>query len=876
MKTAEIRRRFLDFFAERDHRRVESSPLVPLDDPTLLFTTAGMVAFKRFYDGTVEVPYPRATSCQKCLRVKGKASDLENVGRTVRHMTFFEMLGNFSFGDYFKREAAQWAWEFSTEVMGLPGDKIWVSVFEEDDEAGDIWKNEIGVDPAHVVKMDRKDNFWGPAGETGACGPCSELLFDRGEAFGAADPTTNEERFLEFWNLVFPQYDYIESNPTRPLKNRGIDTGMGLERLAMLVQGKNSIFETDGLWPACEHLAQLVDRPYSESTEVTAAINACVDHARCLTFAISEGIIPSNEGRGYVMRAIIRRAIRLCKTKLHFPQPVLFNLVDDFIDAMGDVYPQINVGADQTRDAIRHEEERFLRTIDKGEKMLSGIVADLKKGDSVTGEQAFTLYDTFGYPLEMTSEIAGDAGLAVDLAGFEKCMDEQRAKARAAWKGAELAESEKVFNPVAEEHGETEFVGHDALVDQADVLALMRDDKLVKKLKEGQEGEIILAQTPFYGESGGQAGDTGTLTHGEAVFEVRDTQRTTHGLFRHLGQMTQGSLAKGQVVKAEVNGARRLAIRRHHSATHLLNAALRRHLGAHVKQAGSLVCDTHLRFDFTHGGAIDGETLAAIEATVCDHIMADHPITTDVLPIEEARTRGAVAVFGEKYGETVRMLTMGDESIELCGGTHLERTGEIGAFIITAESSIAAGTRRIEALAGAPAVAHLQALRGREERLTRALSVKPEEIESRLAAMHDEIKTLRKEITNLRQRASAAAVQSAAGEAVEVAGVRLIVRRLEVPSPGELRSAADVARQGQKITLVVLGSVIEGKVSLIAAATADCPKGLHAGKVIQRLSTVVGGKGGGRPDMAQGGGKDPAQLDAALAQVPEIVESLLG
>jgi alanyl-tRNA synthetase len=876
MKTSEIRQAFLDFFVSKDHTLVASSDLVPQDDPTLLFTTAGMVQFKRLYDGTVEVPHRRATSCQKCLRVKGKASDLENVGRTVRHMTFFEMLGNFSFGDYFKREAIRWGWEFCTDIVGLDPERIWVTIFEDDDEAGDFWKSEVGYPAERIVKMGRKDNFWGPAGETGACGPCSEMHFDRGPEFGEGTPATNDERFLEFYNLVFPQYDFCEENPTRPLKNRGIDTGLGLERLAMLVQGVDSIFQTDGLRPACEHLSQLVDRDYGEDPEVTAAINACVDHARCLTFAISEGIIPSNEGRGYVMRAIIRRAIRLCKTRLHFPQPVLYHLVDDFIDAMGDAYPQIRQGVEHTRDVIRHEEERFLRTIDKGEKRFSALIAGLPKGSLIAGAPAFELYDTFGYPIEMTVEVAKDAGLEVDIRAFNNYLKEQKRKARAAWKGAELAESEKVFNSVAEEHGGTEFTGYESLVDQGDVVSLAFDGTLVDTLSEGQEGEVILTQSPFYAEQGGQVGDTGTLMHGESLFEVTDTQKTTHGLYRHIGRMARGSLAVGQVVKSEVNGDRRLAIRRHHSATHLLNAALREHLGSHVKQAGSLVSEHHLRFDFTHSSAVDAETLAAIEASVCEQIMADAPVETEVLPIEDARQRGAVAVFGEKYGEVVRVLTMGQGSVEFCGGTHLERTGQIGSFVITAESSIAAGTRRIEALAGEPAVRWLQTMRARQDRVSRALSIKPDELEDRLGAMHEEIKELRREIGELRQQASAAAVQSAGSEAVEVAGIRVIVQRLEVPGAGELRNAADVARAGKEKTAVVLGAEVKGKVALIAAVTEDLIKTLPAGKLVGAVAEFVGGKGGGRPDMAQAGGKDVAQLDEALAQVPGIVERLMG
>jgi alanyl-tRNA synthetase len=929
-----------------------------------------MVPFKRFYDGTVEPPFRRTTSAQKCLRVKGKASDLENVGRTPRHMTFFEMLGNFSFGDYFKSEAIAWAWEF-LDVVGLDKSRVWVSIFEDDDEAGEIWANEIGVPRERIVKMGRKDNFWGPAGETGACGPCSELLYDRGEEFGVTDPVNNDDRFLEFWNLVFPQFDYSAENPTRPLKNRGIDTGMGLERLAMLVQGKSTIFETDGLAPTCAHLAQLVDRPYGESDEVTAAINACVDHARCLTFAISEGIIPSNEGRGYVMRAIIRRAIRLYKTRLACSQPVLWLLVDDFITALGEVYPQITVGTENTTAVIRREEETFLRTVAQGEqhlreylqskrsfidaagKILENARRSTRQGTSedkvpdlyfgiggivklavfaegvkwefsddraretiaylhtlegraksdrefhyradspevhdiiekleivldfartFSGRELFYFYETFGYPFELLKEIGEEIGLVIDEQGLQEQLTTARAKARAAWKGAELAESEKLFNPIAEKHGETEFVGYDALIDQVDVVALTAGGKLAEELKEGQDGEVILTSTPFYAESGGQIGDTGTITHGDAIFTVSDTQKTTHGLRRHIGKMTKGTLSVGQVAKAEVDAPRRARIRVNHTATHLLNAALRRHLGNHVKQAGSLVAENHLRFDFTHGQALGEELLREVEATANRYVTEDHHVTTRVMPIEEARKTGAVAVFGEKYGDVVRVVAMGPDSVEFCGGTHLERTGQTGAFVITEESSIAAGTRRIVALAGDDAIRHIQSMRERETHLARLLSTRPDGLEERLTALQEENRNLRREVTELRQRASAADVQSAAGDAVEINGVKLIARTLRVVDAGELRNAADVARAGKTFTAVVLGAALKGKAAVIAAVTDDLRDRLPAGKLVNEVAALVGGKGGGRADLAQAGGKDVDQLDAAIAKVPEIVKSLL-
>jgi alanyl-tRNA synthetase len=513
--------------------------------------------------------------------------------------------------------------------------------------------------------------------------------------------------------------------------------------------------------------------------------------------------------------------------------------------------------------------------VDKCQKYNPEFEEELRHGAEFNGEIAFLLSDTYGFPVELTREIVRDQRLTFSDWRYEECLEHVRRQSRAAWKGAELAESEKVFNPVAEDHGETEFVGYDSLVDQADVLALASGNELVNALPEGQEGEVVLTQTPFYGEAGGQVGDTGTLTHGDAVFEVRDTQKTTHGLFRHIGKMAKGSIAVGQVVRAEVDGTRRLAIRRHHSATHLLNAALRKHLGMHVKQAGSLVSEHHLRFDFTHNNAIDDEILAAIEATTCAHVMADHPVVTEILPIEEARKRGAVAVFGEKYGEVVRVLTMGPDSVEFCGGTHLTRTGEVGAFVITAESSISAGTRRIEALAGEPAVDWLQAMRSRQDRVSRALSIKPEELEPRLTAMQEEIKSLRREMAELRQQASAAAVQSAGGEAVEIDGIRLIARRLDVASAGELRNAADVARAGKARTAVVLGAEIKGKASLIVAVTDDLTDTLPAGKLVGQVAALVGGKGGGRADLAQAGGKDAAKLDEAIRQVPEIVRSIL-
>jgi alanyl-tRNA synthetase len=873
----ELRKLFTDFFAARDHRRVASSPLIPPDDPTLLFTTAGMVQFKPLWSGNVPLPYRRATTVQKCFRAGGKGSDLENVGRTLRHLTFFEMLGNFSFGDYFKKEAIAWAWEFVTDVLRMPEENLYVSIFREDDEAFDIWHNLVGLSAERIVRLGEKDNFWGPAGETGACGPCTEIYIDLGKELSCGKPDCfvgcDCERYLEFWNLVFPQYDQQKDGTRLPLKNRGIDTGLGLERLACIVQKKKSLYETDLLYPIVEAACSVVGARYGDSPELSMSINVIVDHIRALTFVLSEGIVPSNEGRGYVLRRILRRAARHGK-KIGTDQPFLYHLVDAVIDTMGTAYPEIKEHPQEVKKIIRVEEERFLRTLTQGIEILDAILEDLraKNQSLIGGEDAFRLYDTYGFPLDLTYEIADEKGLHVDEEGFERCLKEQKSLARAARSAERLTAEEELLDDVLEQYGQTTFLGYETLSASSTIVAIIKKDARTQSISSGDEALVVLEETPFYAEAGGQLGDAGIIEKDGATFMVSDTQKTGTGLCLHKGQMTAGKLSVGDTVEARVDQEKRLATMRHHTATHLLQGALKRIVGKHITQSGSSVSPEHLRFDFTHIEPLSEEQLSRIEEMVNEQILLDRTVTHHVLPLEEARRMGAIAPFGEKYGATVRVIQIEDFSLEFCGGTHLDRTGKIGSFVIVSESSIASGIRRIEAVAGMVAFRRLAEQRRTLAALTKMLSASQDDIVRRIESLADETKSLRRTVQELRQAASAFELESLLRNHQKVKGVPLIVHKFQELEIADLRNLVDIVRAKMQQFIAVFGSVKESKVSLICAVSRDLEKKVPANRIVKEVAELVGGGGGGRADMAQAGGKDPEKLDEALARVSGIVE----
>jgi alanyl-tRNA synthetase len=879
MTGSDLRKLFIEFFVQRDHRHVPSSPLIPPDDPTLLFTTAGMVQFKPLWSGNVRLPYRRATSAQKCFRAGGKGSDLENVGRTLRHLTFFEMLGNFSFGDYFKKEAIVWAWEFVTDVLRMSKDNLYVSIFRDDDEAFDIWHEVVGLSAERIARLGEKDNFWGPAGETGACGPCSEIYIDLGKERGCdkADCFVgcDCERYLEFWNLVFPQYDQQKDGTRLPLKNRGIDTGMGLERLAAIVQKKNSLYECDLLYPIVEAACSVVKVRYDESSEAAMSVNVIVDHIRALTFVLSEGVIPSNEGRGYVLRRILRRAARHGK-KIGVDQPFLYRLVDAVIDAMGSAYPGIKEHPEQIKKIIRVEEERFLRTLTQGIEILDSILADAraKQQSLINGEDAFRLYDTYGFPLDLTYEIADEKGMRVDEEGFNRCLAQQKSLARAARSGDRLSAEEEMLDDIFEQHGQTTFLGYDTFSASSTVLALIRDGARIDSISEGDEALVVLEETPFYAETGGQIGDIGTIVKDGTSFDVNDTQKTGTGLFLHKGRLRAGTLAVGDVVDARVDAEKRLATMRHHTATHLLQGALKRIVGKHITQSGSSVTPEHLRFDFTHIEPLSEEQLYRIEEMVNEQILLDRTVTCREMPLEEARHLGAIAPFGEKYGASVRVIQIEDFSIEFCGGTHLDRTGKIGSFVIVSESSIASGIRRIEAITGMVAFRRLYDQRRSLTAMTQLLSASQDEIAGRVEALADEVKSLRRTAQELRQAASARELDVLLRDHRTIKNVPLVVHKFEELEMPDLRNLVDIVRAKMQQFIAIFGSAKGNKVSLIGAVSRDLEKKVPANALMKEVAQVVGGSGGGRADLAQAGGKYPEKMDEALEfeRIAKIVE----
>ena len=863
--TAELRQAFIDYFVSNGHQPVPSSSLVPEDDPTLLFVNAGMVQFKNVFLGRETRAYSRATSSQRCVRAGGKHNDLENVGYTARHHTFFEMLGNFSFGDYFKREAIGYAWEFLTGTLGLSPDRLWVTVFDEDDEAADIWLNEIGVDPARFSRIGAKDNFWS-MGDTGPCGPCTEIFYDHGEEVPGGPPGTPDEdgdRYIEIWNLVFMQYNRDRSGELTPLPKPSVDTGMGLERLAAVMQGVHSNYEID----LFQHLIRAAAKATGQDSLESKSLRVIADHIRSSAFLIVDGVMPSNEGRGYVLRRIIRRAIRH-GYQLGQRQPFFHGLVDALVEVMGDAYPELVEARDQVVRVLQHEENRFAETLEQGMKILDEAIGALS-GDTLPGGIVFKLYDTYGFPADLTADIARERGLKLDMDGFEKEMRGQRERARA----ASRFDADQSASVTLE--GETDFTGYTRLRDEATVIAVLRDGASVDALSEGEQGVVVLDKTPFYAESGGQAGDRGVLRGESATFEVDDTRKQGGSVFGHIGEMASGELRVGDKVWAEVDPEVRQATALNHSATHLLHAALRRLLGEHVQQKGSLVDAERLRFDFSHFEPLTAGRLSEIERLVNAEIRRNHAVETRLMSLEDAKASGAMALFGEKYAGQVRVLRMGDFSVELCGGTHVKAVGDIGLFKIVQESGIASGVRRIEAITGDAALRWIEDEEARLARIAGVVKAGRDELEDKVVQLVERSRRLEKELDRLKAKLAAAAGSDLASQAVEVDGARVLAAQLDGVDVKALRETLDRLKDKLGSAIIVLGAANDGKVSLVAGVTKDLTARVRAGDLVKSVAEQVGGKGGGRPDMAQAGGNRPEALPEALAGVPDWVRGQL-
>ncbi|MBA2410520.1 MAG: alanine--tRNA ligase [Gammaproteobacteria bacterium] len=862
--SAALRSRFLEFFAARDHEIVPSSPLVPAHDPTLLFTNAGMVQFKETFLGRESRACPRAASSQRCVRAGGKHNDLENVGYTARHHTFFEMLGNFSFGDYFKREAIRYAWTFLTEEVGLPPERLWVTVFEEDDEAADLWLKDIKVDPARFSRIGAQDNFWS-MGDTGPCGPCTEIFYDHGSAIPGGVPGSQDaegDRYVEVWNLVFMQYDRDQRGNLEPLPKPSVDTGMGLERLAAILQGVHDNYEIDLFQHLIRAIAELTgDRqPRGPSYKVIA------DHIRSCAFLVTDGVLPSNEGRGYVLRRIIRRAARHGH-KLGLTEPFFYKLTRALVAEMGAAFPELAKARTHVERVLKNEETRFAETLEQGMRILENDIASMF-GAVVPGDTVFKLYDTFGFPVDLTNDIARERGLTLDMAGFEGHMAAQRERARAASHfGARATDAWE-----ADDIKASEFTGYDRLTDAGAVTALLYEGTAVARLTEGQEGAVFLDRTPFYAESGGQVGDAGVLDNNAAKFNVRDTSKHA-GAHAHLGTLVQGSIAIDDRLAATVDAQRRQATVLNHSATHLLHAALRQVLGEHVTQKGSLVAPDRLRFDFSHPEPVNPTQLDEIETLVNDQIRANAKAEIRIMEKDEALVEGAMALFGEKYGKRVRVLKLGEFSTELCGGTHVRRAGDIGVFRIVGESGVASGIRRIEALTGRGALAWQDANEDRLDRVAELVKGNCVDVEHKVRALLERNRAIERELEQMRSRLSVQAGADLASKALDVNGVKVLTAVIPDAGIKSLRETLDQLKSKLVSAAIVLAAVNDDKVTLVAGVTKEHTDRIKAGELVNMVAVQVGGKGGGRPDMAQAGGNDPAALDAALRSVPEWVRS---
>lgn len=873
MKSSEIRTAFLDYFQSKGHKIVPSSPLIPWNDPTLIFVNAGMVQFKKVFLGSEKSPFNRAVTCQKCMRAGGKHSDLENVGHTARHHTFFEMLGNFSFGDYFKKDAILFGWDLLTGQFKLPKEKLYVSVYEKDDESAGLWTELTGIPDNRIVRLGAKDNFW-QMGDTGPCGPCSEIIIDQGNHMGCGKPDCSVgcdcDRFLELWNLVFMQFNRDESGQLTPLPKPSIDTGMGLERISAVLQGKQNNFDTDIFEPIISAISFLSGTSYGASPENTASMRVIADHMRASIFMLSEGCVPSNEGRGYVLRRIIRRAARHAKL-LNIHEPCLYRLTDSVIAAIGDVYPEIVKEKNRNEKLLQIEEENFHRTIETSMNLFDSIITRAKKDglQTIPGEEVARLQQTHGLPLDFAKDIAMDAGLIIDEEAFHKEMASHRDKSKV------ITGTLKAVLPAitAEFHGSTvntEFVGYNALIADAVAVSLLKDDKPVETLGEGEEGIIVLDKTPFYGESGGQEGDKGIMTSHGSLITVLDTRKPSADLYLHQVKVSKGIITKGEHLTCSVDESLRKAVMRNHTATHLLHKALRMVLGDHVKQSGSVVDHERLRFDFTHFTAMQDDEIIRVEDIINDKILEDLAVRTDIMKVDEAMKTGAMALFDEKYGETVRVVTTGDFSKELCGGTHSRSTGEIGLCVIVSEGSVASGIRRIEALTGKPALEYFRRKKSELDEIKGVLKtdIPLEKIDKLLA----DVKTMEKEIRKLKTGSSKDGITDAVKNAPEINGVRVVKIRQDGLSQNELRLLADNVRDRLGSGVVILYSVTEGQAAIVCVVTKDLTDRFHAGDILKNITKLAGGRGGGKPDMAQGGTKEIDKLEAVLGSLNEIIK----
>ena len=871
MKSAKIRQVFLNYFAEQGHDIVASSSLVPGNDPTLLFTNAGMVQFKDVFLGQEKRANNRATSSQRCVRAGGKHNDLENVGYTARHHTFFEMLGNFSFGDYFKREAIRFAWDFLTKELGLPEEKLWVTVFEDDDEAADIWLKEMGVSAERFSRMGEKDNFWA-MGDTGPCGPCSEIFYDHGESVPGGPPGSPDEdgdRYIEIWNLVFMQFNRSADGTMKPLPKPSVDTGMGLERIAAVMQNVHSNYEID----LFQHIIREVARISGTEDLKNSSLNVIADHIRSCAFLVVDGVIPANEGRGYVLRRIIRRAIRHGH-KLGINEPFFHKLVAPLSEEMGEAYPELVSNKSRVEETLLAEERQFSRTLDNGMSILEKAISELQD-KVIPGETVFRLYDTYGFPVDLTGDIARERGLSLDMDGFEAEMAQQKAQARSA---SQFETTEAL--DIQLEKG-TNFVGYNALEADATVLALFHENQPVEKLIEGQTGIVILDTTPLYAESGGQVGDCGTLKNAKLNFTVKDTRKQGE-YFLHMGILEQGELVVGEALGCSVDNSLRQPIALNHSATHLMHAALRNILGTHVQQKGSLVSPRYLRFDFSHNQPLSESELRQIETMVNQQILANAEVGKQVMSMDDAKEKGAMALFGEKYGDEVRVVSMGartaegtEFSIELCGGTHVNRTGDIGLFKILQESGIAAGVRRIEAVTGSAAVALVQDNEDRLKQIAGVLKSGTDVVVERVEQLSAANRQLEKELDQLKAKLASSQGSDLASQAEEIKGVMVLAAIVEGLDSKALRETTDQLKNKLGSAVVVLAAVSGDKVSLVAGVTSDVTDRVKAGDLVNEVARKVGGKGGGRPDMAMAGGNSPDQLPEAISQVKQYVTSLL-
>jgi alanyl-tRNA synthetase len=865
MNSAEIRQKFLNFFADREHQLVPSSSLVPGNDPTLLFTNAGMVQFKDTFLGDEQRDYSRATSSQRCVRAGGKHNDLENVGYTARHHTFFEMLGNFSFGDYFKREAIQYAWEFLTVDLKLPAEKLWVTVFEDDDEAAAIWLDEMKIDPNRFSRLGEKDNFWS-MGDTGPCGPCSEIFYDHGEEVPGGPPGSPDEdgdRYIEIWNLVFMQYDRSSDGSMTPLPKPSVDTGAGLERLAAVMQQVHSNYEID--------LFQQLLRAISKITGVSDlnnnSLKVIADHIRSCSFLIADGVMPSNEGRGYVLRRIIRRAVRH-GYQLGVKDIFFYKIVAALVEVMGEAYPELVQKQQLVEKALKDEEQQFARTLENGMSILEKAIQGLD-GKVIPGETVFRLYDTYGFPVDLTADVAREHKLTLDMEGFEKAMSAQKDQARAASNFSSVAKLDISSNDV------TEFSGYEKLEDESKVLAIFADTERVEIANKDDEVLLLLDNSPFYGESGGQVGDTGYLKSGGVSFEVLDTQKQGDALL-HRGVLREGSIKLGDKLSAVVAEEAREAITLNHSATHLMNSALRGVLGEHVLQKGSLVDADRLRFDFSHSTAVTAAELKQIENQVNAQILANSVVSKEILPIEQAQEKGALALFGEKYGKEVRVVSMGGEySIEFCGGTHVDRTGDIGLFKIVSESGISSGVRRIEAVTGRGALAFVEREEQTLKQVCDIVKSNADDVLEKVQQLASNNKALEKQLEQLKSKMAASAGSDLASQAEEISGVRVLAAVVEGFNPKTLRDTADQLKNKLGSSVVVLITAAEGKVSIVVSVTKDLVEKVKAGELANMVALQVGGKGGGRPDMAMAGGTDVSAVPTAAASIKPWLEERL-